>query len=222
MRSVSEELLCAFELLKPLDGPALRKEMTKAKRKRLVSKYRKRCERYTHLFNQHDGRNITLHSPLDSMASSIQFCGTPYLLLHLSCCDAHRSGNRRLFLEIQGVAGASSASVTIYNTLPLSLYQQHHHGEPRLASNANLLSHRSNFGLNLCTRCMIRRLRPCLYTLYTAGTCIILSHELLYSCSPPSLSLHWSVTPSLFVLNYVCRYSFFLTMFTLLECVYHL
>ena len=32
--SVSEELLCAFELLKPLDGPALRKEMTKAKRKR--------------------------------------------------------------------------------------------------------------------------------------------------------------------------------------------
>lgn len=34
--SVSEELLCAFELLKPLDGPALRKEMTKAKRKRCV------------------------------------------------------------------------------------------------------------------------------------------------------------------------------------------
>ena len=34
--SVSEELLCAFELLKPLDGPALRKEMTKAKRKRSV------------------------------------------------------------------------------------------------------------------------------------------------------------------------------------------
>ena len=33
-RSVSEDLLCAFELLKPLDGPALRKEMTKAKRKR--------------------------------------------------------------------------------------------------------------------------------------------------------------------------------------------
>jgi serine/threonine-protein phosphatase PP1 catalytic subunit len=32
--SVSEDLLCAFELLKPLDGPALRKEMTKAKRKR--------------------------------------------------------------------------------------------------------------------------------------------------------------------------------------------
>jgi serine/threonine-protein phosphatase PP1 catalytic subunit len=31
--SVSEDLLCAFELLKPLDGPALRKEMTKAKRK---------------------------------------------------------------------------------------------------------------------------------------------------------------------------------------------
>lgn len=35
--SVSEELLCAFELLKPLDAPALRKEMTKAKRKRSVS-----------------------------------------------------------------------------------------------------------------------------------------------------------------------------------------
>ena len=34
--SVSEDLLCAFELLKPLDGPALRKEMTKAKRKRQV------------------------------------------------------------------------------------------------------------------------------------------------------------------------------------------
>ncbi|EPQ60659.1 phospho protein phosphatase PPZ [Gloeophyllum trabeum ATCC 11539] len=34
--SVSEELLCAFELLKPLDGPALRKEMTKAKRKSLM------------------------------------------------------------------------------------------------------------------------------------------------------------------------------------------
>ncbi|KAF9511688.1 hypothetical protein BS47DRAFT_1298624 [Hydnum rufescens UP504] len=32
--SVSEELLCAFELLKPLDGAALRKEMNKAKRKR--------------------------------------------------------------------------------------------------------------------------------------------------------------------------------------------
>lgn len=35
--SVSEDLLCAFELLKPLDGAALRKEMTKAKRKRCVS-----------------------------------------------------------------------------------------------------------------------------------------------------------------------------------------
>lgn len=35
--SVSEELLCAFELLKPLDGPALRKEMTKAKRKTYVT-----------------------------------------------------------------------------------------------------------------------------------------------------------------------------------------
>ncbi|KAH9836473.1 phosphoprotein phosphatase PPZ [Rhodofomes roseus] len=35
--SVSEELLCAFELLKPLDGPALRKEMTKAKRKTLMA-----------------------------------------------------------------------------------------------------------------------------------------------------------------------------------------
>lgn len=31
--SVSEDLLCAFELLKPLDGAALRKEMTKVKRK---------------------------------------------------------------------------------------------------------------------------------------------------------------------------------------------
>ncbi|PCH33671.1 phospho protein phosphatase PPZ [Wolfiporia cocos MD-104 SS10] len=35
--SVSEELLCAFELLKPLDGSALRKEMTKAKRKTLMA-----------------------------------------------------------------------------------------------------------------------------------------------------------------------------------------
>lgn len=35
--SVSEELLCAFELLKPLDGAALRKEMTKAKRKSLMA-----------------------------------------------------------------------------------------------------------------------------------------------------------------------------------------
>ncbi|KAF8525058.1 phosphoprotein phosphatase PPZ [Hysterangium stoloniferum] len=34
--SVSDDLLCAFELLKPLDGPALRKEMTKAKRKRYL------------------------------------------------------------------------------------------------------------------------------------------------------------------------------------------
>lgn len=34
--SVSEDLLCAFELLKPLDGAALRKEMTKAKRKSLA------------------------------------------------------------------------------------------------------------------------------------------------------------------------------------------
>lgn len=34
--SVTEDLLCAFELLKPLDGPALRKEMTKSKRKRCV------------------------------------------------------------------------------------------------------------------------------------------------------------------------------------------
>ncbi|KAE8218835.1 hypothetical protein CF319_g7363 [Tilletia indica] len=31
--SVSEDLLCAFELLKPLDGPALKKEMAKNKRK---------------------------------------------------------------------------------------------------------------------------------------------------------------------------------------------
>ncbi|KAI0076083.1 Metallo-dependent phosphatase [Panus rudis PR-1116 ss-1] len=35
--SVSEELLCAFELLKPLDAPALRKEMTKAKRKSMMA-----------------------------------------------------------------------------------------------------------------------------------------------------------------------------------------
>ncbi|KAI6047655.1 Metallo-dependent phosphatase-like protein [Pisolithus marmoratus] len=35
--SVSEDLLCAFELLKPLDGHALRKEMTKAKRKSLMA-----------------------------------------------------------------------------------------------------------------------------------------------------------------------------------------
>ncbi|KAJ7293559.1 phosphoprotein phosphatase PPZ [Mycena rebaudengoi] len=34
--SVSEDLLCAFELLKPLDGAALRKEMTKVKRKSLM------------------------------------------------------------------------------------------------------------------------------------------------------------------------------------------
>lgn len=34
--SVSEDLLCAFELLKPLDGAALRKEMIKAKRKSLL------------------------------------------------------------------------------------------------------------------------------------------------------------------------------------------
>ncbi|KAJ7071049.1 phosphoprotein phosphatase PPZ [Mycena amicta] len=32
--SVSDDLLCAFELLKPLDGAALRKEMSKVKRKR--------------------------------------------------------------------------------------------------------------------------------------------------------------------------------------------
>lgn len=35
--SVSEDLLCAFELLKPLDGAALRKEMTKAKRKSMLT-----------------------------------------------------------------------------------------------------------------------------------------------------------------------------------------
>ncbi|KAF4623481.1 hypothetical protein D9613_001789 [Agrocybe pediades] len=35
--SVSEDLLCAFELLKPLDGAALRKEMTKVKRKSVMS-----------------------------------------------------------------------------------------------------------------------------------------------------------------------------------------
>ena len=33
---MSENLLCSFELLKPLDGAALRKETTKAKRKRCV------------------------------------------------------------------------------------------------------------------------------------------------------------------------------------------
>lgn len=33
--SVSEDLLCAFELLKPLDGPALKKEMAKNKRRSL-------------------------------------------------------------------------------------------------------------------------------------------------------------------------------------------
>lgn len=38
--SVSEDLLCAFELLKPLDGAALRKEMTKAKRKRCVPHFK--------------------------------------------------------------------------------------------------------------------------------------------------------------------------------------
>lgn len=35
--SVSEDLLCSFELLKPLDGAALKKEMTKSKRKRSVA-----------------------------------------------------------------------------------------------------------------------------------------------------------------------------------------
>ncbi|THH03830.1 hypothetical protein EW145_g5974 [Phellinidium pouzarii] len=35
--SVSEDLLCAFELLKPLDGNALRKEMSKVKRKSIAS-----------------------------------------------------------------------------------------------------------------------------------------------------------------------------------------
>ena len=34
--SVSEDLLCAFELLKPLDGPALKKEMAKNKRRSLL------------------------------------------------------------------------------------------------------------------------------------------------------------------------------------------
>lgn len=34
--SVSEDLLCAFELLKPLDGPALKKEMFKNKRRSLL------------------------------------------------------------------------------------------------------------------------------------------------------------------------------------------
>ena len=35
--SVSEDLLCSFELLKPLDGAALKKEMTKSKRKRYAA-----------------------------------------------------------------------------------------------------------------------------------------------------------------------------------------
>jgi serine/threonine-protein phosphatase PP1 catalytic subunit len=35
--SVSEDLLCSFELLKPLDGAALKKEMTKSKRKSCVA-----------------------------------------------------------------------------------------------------------------------------------------------------------------------------------------
>lgn len=34
--SVSEDLLCAFELLKPLDGAALKKEMAKNKRRSLM------------------------------------------------------------------------------------------------------------------------------------------------------------------------------------------
>ena len=34
--SVTEDLLCAFELLKPLDGAALRKEMIKGRKKRSV------------------------------------------------------------------------------------------------------------------------------------------------------------------------------------------
>lgn len=34
--SVSDDLLCAFELLKPLDGPALKKEMAKNKRRSLL------------------------------------------------------------------------------------------------------------------------------------------------------------------------------------------
>ena len=33
---MSEDLLCTFDLLKPLDGAALREELTKAKRKRCV------------------------------------------------------------------------------------------------------------------------------------------------------------------------------------------
>lgn len=35
--SVSEDLLCAFELLKPLDGAALKKEMAKKRRMRCAS-----------------------------------------------------------------------------------------------------------------------------------------------------------------------------------------
>ena len=34
--SVSEDLLCAFELLKPLDGSAIKKEMARNKRQRYV------------------------------------------------------------------------------------------------------------------------------------------------------------------------------------------
>ena len=51
--SVSEDLLCAFELLKPLDGAALRKEMTKAKRKRSVQ--RKSSKVKTNILRQCNG-----------------------------------------------------------------------------------------------------------------------------------------------------------------------
>jgi hypothetical protein len=37
--SVSEDLLCAFELLKPLDGPALRKELAKSRRRHLCANF---------------------------------------------------------------------------------------------------------------------------------------------------------------------------------------
>ncbi len=53
--SVSEELLCAFELLKPLDGPALRKEMTKAKRKRWVLCFVVLAPHIDSCSSQHDG-----------------------------------------------------------------------------------------------------------------------------------------------------------------------
>jgi len=90
------------------------------------------------------------------------------------------------------------------------------HVEPLTRANVLPAACRSNFGLNLCTRCMILAtsnslpLRSqSLYTLYTVSTCIILS---LVGCSitfpsPLPFILGPSFSFSLFVLNYVCRYS---------------